>query len=250
MPRIVFAGSRDELRRLLADVPRILSGHAPDPLGIARGLQLRLGVALLSKVQQAFIVKSRGGTGEDGIRWKPMKPASIAGRRTTGGERRQLGISGKRVRGLLTPAQDKRWRSIFAKEKARLIAKFGLGDKEAAARAAQKAWAILKSEGAKTKLAVLGSRQVDIMRDTGRLFRSLSPGVEDRPSGADGQVFQTPPGRVIVGTNVVYAAYQHRLRPLWPPGGRLPEAWWQQLVKAGVRGLAQAVRLLIEGQRS
>lgn len=249
MPQIYFAGNKDELRRLLAEVPRILAGHARDPLGIARGLQLRLGVALLSKVQQAFIVKSRGGTGDDGITWKPMKRASIAQRRTSAGERRQLGISGKRVRGLLTPAEDKRWRFLFAKEKARLIVKFGLGDREASARAAQKAWAILKSEGAQTKLAVLGGRKVDIMRDTGRLFRSLSPGVEDRPSGADGQVFETPPGRVIVGTNVVYAGYQHRMRPLWPPDGRLPSVWWRHLLQVGVRGAARAVRLLVEGWR-
>lgn len=249
MPRIVFAGSREQLRKLLADVPKILAGHAPDPLGIARGLQLRLGVALLSKVQQAFIVKSRGGTGDDGIKWPPLKPETIAQRRTTAGERKQLGITGKRVRGLLTPAEDKRWRAIFAGEKARLIAKFGLSDKDAAARAAQKAWAVLKSQGAKTKLAVLGGRQVDMLRDTDRLFRSLSPGVEDKPSGADGQVFETPPGRVIVGTNVEYAGPQFRRRPAWPPDGRLPDAWWRYLTQVGVRGLARALTLLVGGWR-
>ena len=247
MQRVVFRGSRDQLRKLLASAPRILAGRAADPNGIGRGLCLRLGVALLSKVQQAFIVKSRGGTGDDGIKWKPMKPASIAQRRTTAGERKQLGITGKRTRGLLTPAQDQRWRALFASEKARLIAKFGLGDRAASAKAAQRAWAILKSEGAQTKLAVLGSRQVEIMRDTGRLFRSLSPGVEDKPSGAEGQVFEMPPGRVIVGTNVAYAGYQARMRPLWPPDGHLPAAWWQYLLRVGVRGLARATVLLVEG---
>lgn len=245
--QVIFNGSRVQLKQLLSSVPRLFAGHAPDPHGIARGLQLRLGVALLSKVQQAFVVKSRGGTGDDGIRWPPMKPASIAQRRTTASERRALGISGKRVRGLLTPAEDKRWRAIFAAEKARLIAKFGLGDKDASARAAQKAWAILKASGAKTKLAVLGSRQVDIMRDTGRLFRSLSPGVEDRPSGEAEQVFQTPPGRVIVGTNVPYAGPQHRMRPLWPE--KLPAAWWAHLDRVYLRGAAIAVKKLVEGFR-
>ena len=35
--------------------------------------------------------------------------------------------------------------------------------------------------GAKTKVEVLGGRQVEILRDTGVLFNSLSPGREDQP---------------------------------------------------------------------
>lgn len=243
--RLAFQGSRKELTNLLRQLPALFAGKVSDTLGVARGLQLRVGVALLSKVQQAFIVKSRGGTGEDGIRWPPMKPASIAQRRTTGGERKQLGISGKRTRGLLTPAQDKRWKAIFAQRKAMFIAKFGWGDQAAAAKAAAIAWTVLKAEGAKTKIGTLGNRQVDMCRDTGRYFRSLSPGVEDRPSGADGQVFETPPGKVIVGTNVQYAAYQAKMRPLWPPSGQLPERWWVALKQAAVRGAVQAVKLIL-----
>lgn len=247
MQRVLFRGSREQLRHLLAAVPHILAGQAADPQGIARGLQLRLGVALLSKVQQAFIVKSRGGVGDDGIQWAPMKPASIAQRRTTAQERKTLGITGKRVRGLLTPAEDEEWRKIFAKKKWLFEVKFGMTHREASAFAAAIAWTELKAAGAMTKLAVLGSRTVDMCRDTGRYFRSLSPGVEDKPSGAAEQVFQTPPGRVIVGTNVKYAGRQHKLRPLWPPDGKLPEAWWRYLVQVGVRGLARAVALLVGG---
>lgn len=249
MARVIFHGSREELRGALAQLPRILAGRAPDRLGIAEGLQLRLGVALLSKVQQAFLVKSRGGTGDDGITWRRMKPASIAQRRTTRIERKQLGIGGKRVRGLLTPAQDKRWRLLFARKKAELQAKFGLGDTEASAKAAQFAWGVLKSEGAKTKLAVLGSRQVDMCRDRSRYFRSLSPGVEDKPSGEAEQVFETRGGLVIVGTNVPYAERQHAMRPLWPANGQLPAAWWKYLLQVAVRGAAKAASLLLGGGR-
>lgn len=249
MAHAVFHGTREQLKQLLGQLPRIFAGHVADPLSIAKGLQLRLGVALLSKVQQAFVVKSRGGTGDDGIIWKPMKPASIAQRRTTAAERKQLGISGKRVRGLLTPAEDKRWWKIFAQRKAMFMGKFGLSEQEASGRAAQAAWTILKSQGAKTKLAVLGSRQVDMCRDTSRYFRSLSPGVDDRPSGADGQVFETPPGRVIVGTNVAYAEHQAKMRPLWPAGGKLPDAWWRHLMQVAVRGAMRAASLLVGGWR-
>jgi hypothetical protein len=97
--------------------------------------------------------------------------------------------------------------------------------------------------GAKTKLDVLGGRTVDIGRDTGLLFRSLTPGVDDRPSGAEHQVFETPPGAVIVGSNLPYAGRFHRDRPLWP--GTFPPPWWVALQAAAARGLMVAARQVV-----
>lgn len=37
-----------------------------------------IGVAVLSQSQQAYRVKSRGGTGSDGIKWKPLAASTIA----------------------------------------------------------------------------------------------------------------------------------------------------------------------------
>ncbi len=37
-----------------------------------------LGIRLLSEAVDAFQEKSRGGTGSDGIKWAPLKPATIA----------------------------------------------------------------------------------------------------------------------------------------------------------------------------
>jgi hypothetical protein len=250
---VTFNGSREELVQLMNRLPAILSGQTADPLGIARSLQLRLGVALLSKVQQAFITKSRGGTGEDGIRWAPLTRATIAGRRATAAEKRAAGVGGRRVRGLLTPAQDRKWRAIFATRRARLLLS-GMSPGAASARAASIAWAVLKGDGAQTRLQVFGGRQVDTLRDTGELFRSLSPGAEDKPSGADGQLFDVIPGRVIVGTNK--KTWHHRgvpgrlpARPLWPLDGQLPQAWWSHLLSVYRRGLAVAlVELLRRAQ--
>jgi hypothetical protein len=244
---VTFRGTREDLAGFLRTLPAVLAGNAPDPHGIGQGLKLRLGVALLSKVQQAFIAKSRGGTGEDGITWPALKRETVAQRRSPAGERKALGVGGKRVRGLLTPAQDKRWRLIFARQKASLQARYGLGDAEAAAVAAKVAWATLKREGARTKLEALGGRQVDMCRDTNRYFGSLAPGVEDRPSGADGQVFRVEPGRVVVGSNVEYAAAQHQRRPLWPPDGQLPDAWWDHLLGVAARGLVRALAVMVGG---
>lgn len=243
-----FHGTRADLAEALRRIPQALAG-GPDPFGIAQAIQLRIGVSLLSQIQQDFITKSRGGTGRDGIKWRPLQRSTIAQRRTTPAERKALEITGQRVRGLLTPAEDKRWRQIFASRLAKL--RLLMPEAQAKARAAQIAWATLKSEGAKTKLDVLGGRQVDIGRDTSRMFRSLSPGVGDRPSGEPEQVFDTPQGAVIVGSNVPYFVPFHRKRPVWPLDGRLPKAWADAVRAALNQGIARAVALIVErGRRS
>lgn len=237
--------SRAELNDALRRLPAILSGHEPDTLGIASGFKARLGMALLTEIKLDFITKSRGGIGRDGIKWPPLKRSTIAQRRTSRAEKKELGIGGRRVRGLLTPSQDRRWRQIYGTRLARL--RMTLDENEARARAAQIAWAVLKSEGAKTKLEVLGGRQVDILRDTGELLRSISPGVNTKP---DGQILLTEiPGKIVVGTNK--KPWHHRgvpgrlpARPLWPLSGDIPDAWWEGINRAAERGIAQAARML------
>lgn len=186
-PALVFRGSRAALVRALAAVPAALAGRAPDPVGAARGLQLRLSTALLSQVQQDFVVKSRGGVGRDGVRWAPLKPATLAAR----------------------------------------------------ARARGKAAA--------------GAGKADVLRDTGRLLRSLTPGVDGVARGPD-QVVRTLPGAVVVGTNVPYAEYHQTgtrhlpARPVLPRNGRIPPAYWPAIGLAAARGVARAVVLLLGGR--
>ena len=55
-----------------------------------------------------------------------------------------------------------------------------------------------------TLLMKYGGRQVDILRDTGLLLNSLSPGVVSAE-----QVFKVAPGTVIVGTNRKWAYCHH-----------------------------------------
>lgn len=237
-----FRGSRDDLRRLLVGAVKAFGG-GPDPYGIASGLQLRLGVALLSQIQQDFATKARGGTGRDGITWKPLSPKTVAGRR--------LGPADKKARTLKARApqlSESARRAIEKQIRARAVdlrVRFGLD----AGSARGLARAQVEAEGRRagkvaSVLSVLGGRQVEILRDTGRLLASFSPGLEDRPSGAAEQLFQTPPGEVIVGTNVPYAARQHAARPFWPD--TLPGPWAEALTLAAQRGVAQAVELLTE----
>lgn len=208
---------------------------------------------MLSEVQRAFLTKSRGGVGSDGIQWPPLKPETIARRRTGPGELKELGIRKTGLRPSLSPDQDRRWRQVYARTLRAGLLYLSAG--EAKSRAAAVAWATVKAEGAQTKLQLLGGRKVDMLRDTGLLFRSLSPGVDDRPSGADGQVFDTPPGRVIVGSNV--KPWHHQgdpaknlpARPLWPLDGSLPEKWRASINRAVATGVLIAIQQAFGGTR-
>lgn len=248
VPTSSYQGSRADVRQLLSRLLRALSGVEADPWGVTQAVQLRMGVVLLSLIQQAFIVKSRGGTDDCGIRWPPLKRETIARRRLGKGEAKRLGITGPRTRGLLTPAEDARWRKIFARKTAQLQLR-GMSLADAKARAAQIAWTVLKQEGAKTKLDVLGSRTVDMLRDTGELLRSLTPGVERDGSAAtvDGQILRAAPGKVIVGTNKKPWHHNSGRRLYWPTDGNLPASWWEAILGAGRRGVASAVGQILGG---
>ena len=257
-----YRGTASELVGTIRGFIGTLAGQGNVGASLINGVQLRVANSLLSEIEQAFIQKSRGEVGSDGIKWPPLKRETIAQRRIGPGDLAAIGIKGagqpkSRVRGLLTKEQDKEWRRIFAQTLGWLMAKFGMGEAEAKGRAAQAAWAKLKAMGAKTKLEVLGGRQVDILRDTGKLLASFSPGLTpeearqaaitglwpDKPSGAEGQVLRTAPGRITVGTKE--KPWHHKRRPFWPD--YLPEPWARTMEKAAARGIQEAVTMIVRG---
>lgn len=245
-----FRGSREQARQIVGRLAGILSGREPDNLGVARGVHAAIGFAALSDIKQDFVRKSRGETGEDGVKWKKLSREYLAyGRRFGRGE--QAGGQ----KGLLTADQLKRWQQLFAMHLARL--RLSLDEGEAKARAAAIAWAKLKSEGAKTKLEVYGNRQADIGRDTGVLLNSLSPGelansgpntTYAKPTGDGGaeQIFQIMRNGVIVGTNVKYAAAFNKLRPFIPEDGKIPEAWQERWLDVANQGVLIGCRMMLE----
>jgi hypothetical protein len=87
---------------------------------------------------------------------------------------------------------------------------------------------------------------VDIGRDTGKMFKSFTPGNDDVPSGATDQIFETPPGRVVVGTNVPYATKFSESRPFWPRGGKMPTAWAREINEALERAIVKAVVIIAQ----
>ncbi|MGE3410127.1 MAG: hypothetical protein AB7I37_25310 [Pirellulales bacterium] len=259
MPRYVIYTrlSRSELKARLAQLPRILSGHVTDSLGIARGFKLRLAVAWLSKIKQAFIVKARGGTDECGISWPPLSPKYLAYGRGPKSTRTAGKHSPGGKDGFMSKTQLAAWRKIYARNLAWLAVDLPLV--ESKARAAQIAWAAMKRQGVKTKLQVFGSRVVEILRDRGLLFNSLSPGIlsERGPDASysppDGQALIDNPGELLVGTNVDYAKYhqgddeQPGRRRIWPRADEIPASWLEDFSETAASGIPVAIQMIARG---
>lgn len=224
-----YTGRREDLVDRLRGLPSMLAGRTPDPDGTVRGLLLALGLQALSLIKGAFIVKSRGGTDEAGITWKKLDPKYVAY------QRRHPGRPRGGPRPTLNAAQDRQWRAIYATMSRRLIAE-GMEAKSAGAQAAAAAWAHAKANGATTLLERYGNAPVEILRDTGLLLNTLSPG-----SGHPDQILRPGPGKVTVGSNLKKAGRLHKDRPLWPE--ELPPAWETRLADT----LGDGIKLVIGG---
>jgi hypothetical protein len=283
--KVYFHGTREQAREIVRNLAAILTGRTRDSLNIAQGVFLALGFAALSDIKADFIRKSHGGVGEDGEQWPKLSPEYLAYQRRFGpGEKRALNkaagvtagmkfapgsilkttviehtITEKIVqnKGLLTKAQVKRWNLIFSRTLARLLLSMPPG--EAKARAAQIAWATLKREGAKTMLDVYGHGEVDILRDTGVLLNSLSPGritgsTYSKPTadGGEEQIFTTIANGVIVGTNVPYASvHNHGSAKLGIPKRQFlpkeaPRVWVERWLRVANQAFSTALRMAFQ----
>jgi hypothetical protein len=227
------ASNRQRLASLLADLPSALTKARAGAAERIREAALRAGgLAALEIIKAAFVVKSRGGMDEAGVQWQPLSPKTIAyGRRHPGLARRRKSAleKGRAGRPLLTDRLDALWRRIFAGTLRGLEA---AGDPAARGKAAAKAWRVVKAAGGQTILGRYGGIAVEIGRDTGRLFASLSPGAADN-------LLEIAANVVAVGTNVEYAGAFHGKRPLWPE--RWPDVWADHVADM----MAQAITLAL-----
>jgi hypothetical protein len=257
MPTLFVAASRrPELEAVLRQLPGILAGTEADVGGIARGFKMRVSFAFFSLVKEAFIVKSRGGTDAAGIKWPPLSREYLAYTRPMNGRQppRAGGLAPGGNDGFMTAAQLNQWRRDFAGAMKYLSVQ--IGEDAARGQAAAIAWSKAKSRGVRTKLEVFGEREVEILRDRGILFNSLSPGqineagVDATYSPPEDQVAEDGPGWLLVGTNVEYAYYHHvqpGIRPLWPKNGNLPAVWIDEIMEVAVSGLERIGELLQNG---
>jgi hypothetical protein len=264
--QIYYRGNREMVRDAVIGVVRSVTGNSSDHAALAQAVHTAIGVAALSDIKSDFVTKARGGVGEDGVKWPPLDPKTLAYHRRFGkGEQAALkkaaGLGrGNRFapgqnKGLLTAAQLKRWRQIYASRLRKFAASMDIG--EAKAKAAAIAWKILKDEGAKTKLEVYGHREHEILRDTGVMLNSLSIGVLS-PDGsyeppAD-QIFRVIDSGVIVGTNVPYASVHQNgsdkrgipARPFLPKDS-VPVVWLNRWRAAASRAITGAIRYVFAG---
>lgn len=216
--------SRADLRAAVRRLAAAAAGRG-DP---AAGTRIAAAAAEAAQEQVAadFARLSAGGGTSWRGPWPALSPRTVAARPP----QPPLRPGANPRRPLLSESQDARWRAIYAGLFSRLRVKVGAG--EAARVAAAVAWARLKAEGAKTKLGTLGTRDVELLRVSGRLADSLGPG------GGPDKVFEAFAGGLAVGSALPYADRQFATRPWHPEGGASPEtlAAVGEAVRDAVRG--------------
>jgi hypothetical protein len=235
---VYVRATRAAVRQAVAAIPATARAGG----ATADALMVRLGMTALGRIRAAFIVKARGGTDEAGDKWKPLSPYTVAYSRRHPGVPPAAQRAASRPSWALTARQRGRWWDLYR----RGLAMYR-GDKGHAAR---RAWFIIKEEGATTLFDKYGGTTVDILRDTGLLLNSLSPGV-----ATGEQVFRVGHGEVIVGTNRKWAGVHHRgsrngripQRRLWPEPGRWPSSWWLDILDQGRQGLVDVAIHLLGG---
>lgn len=234
---IYLRATRADVRQAMAALPSVARGGGT----AATALLTRCAQAVLTRIRAAFIVKMHGGTDEAGDSWPPLSPRTIAARLAK--QARGRGQPATRPSSALNAKQSERWWQVYRKQLA--IYK---GNKS---HAAAVAWLVLKREGATTLVDKYGYRKVDILRDTGLLLKSISPG-----EGNEATVFRVQPGEAVIGTNRKGAAAHHHGAPsrnlpqrrLWPPPSKWPVSWWIAIGRQAVDGLRDlAVSILKEG---
>jgi hypothetical protein len=205
MAEIVYHGSRAELGAIFRRLAGMLSGRVPDTYGVADGFNLRLSTALLSQIQQDFLVKSRGGTGRDGIKWAPLSPKTIA----YGEADHPRGVGGDGVREADGPTAEPDARAGPAMAGRSSPARSGASGSTVGCPRGKPGPRPRPSRGrrssAKGRRRSSASSAVVRWTSCGTPAYSSArsrPGVADGPSGEEGQVLRFQPGRLVVGTNV------------------------------------------------
>jgi phage gpG-like protein len=251
--------SREAIRQQVIALAGMISGRVPDAGNVSLQFKLRIAVAFFSKVKEAFVEKARGGRDEAGISWQPLSVRYLAyGRR--GVLREVKKAERKFVRDGVNFESQRLYKTTFNREFARLAAQM---DRKLARQIASRiALQAAEKKSGKTKLEAAATLRpgadYEILRDTGVLLNSLSPGVyagEAYTPKTPQQIVRTTGNELIVGTNVAYADTHHTgyatknipARPLWPEGHQLPQSWIQDFQAAGRRGLEKALLLLLTG---
>jgi hypothetical protein len=222
---------------------------------VARGVLVRIANSLTSQIQQDFIVKSRRGTGRDGIHWPELQPETVARRTVSPRDEREVRKQLKELRERAYRDELARLRaSAFSSFEPRTITKADLRiDDVLIKRARRYAKELADAAAKQLRRQVLSTREVDILRDTGAMLKAFTPGVGLNEPSNPGQIFDVRPGFVTVGNK---EKPWHQLgndnlpaRSSWPADDSIPEAWWPAIILAAERGMRDALFLVIKAGR-
>ena len=220
-------------------IPKALASRSRSNLNAC--LLNHLAYNLFQKIGRSYELKADGKSDQFGMSWKPLLPATIAARPVTPADFAHARVK-KGQRGILTSAENKKWKAIFWKKYAKL--RLTMGDAKAKQSAARMAWAILKAAGAKTRLSVFGRRKVKILRLSDRLYDSLCAGTlsGNRYYKPREQIFDYLNGELTMGTGVPYSSHQNKRRRLIPSMTNMVRGGWvRDAMKASAKGLTQVL---------
>jgi hypothetical protein len=192
---------------------------------------------LYTRIWRAYEDKSQGRADDLGNSWKPLSLTTIRNRLNQDHSGRFPFSTNKGKRPSLSSKHDRQWKAVYAKEVARLAPLIGLA--EAKPKAAQLAWGVVKSRGAKTTPQLLEQYRgkVHILVDTGRLQKSFAPGVVTSagyvPPNAD-QKYEVRNYEYVIGSNVPYYNDVAVVRPIIPNNH---SKWVEESIREAIRKL-------------
>lgn len=268
---IRIRGTRAQVVNRLLQIGPTLAGKVRDIQGIVPEAFVAMGLAVLGMAHAHFDRLSQGGRGDDGTEWPDLSPVTLG--------LRDKNTAPKAIQGLMeevknAPAYRKR---MFERNLNKMKALFevGGGGNESANIDApgirKKALRILelmkpyiteaRYERTKKQLELRGpkgkkrrqyfervavaSAGALILRDTGRLFNSLSPILR-----TEDQIVKASPGAIEIGTNVEYAKYHQsneprKLKadgtPILPRRHFLPDTMPEEWLKEAAKTLKEMV---------
>lgn len=213
------------VRFLIQSIPDYISGNRNDKYGINKIYRSNFVAKMFELIYKSYEMRSEGRPDDYGNSFTRLKRETIAERPLRKGDVTLLGLSAsqnrgvslkQRTRGMLTPEQDKMWRVEFVKVFKKLVLNYSM--EKAKEIASKIAWARVRRAGAKTKVEILGSRNVLIMRDTDRLFDSFEPSKVSNNSyrPKKDQLVKFEKGKITLGTLVPYADFHNKTRPIIP----------------------------------
>jgi len=196
---------------------KVLYGQSPKYISVFNIYRAMMSQLVMKRLNASFWARAKRGADDLGNIWAPLAPSTHAYKPLSPMEKGTYSIDGTLKRGLLTPAQDHLWRTIFARIYQRAKKK-GVSDKEAKKEAAERAWGVVKARGGRTLIGL--GRITDTNIRTGRLVAATKPGTvtNNRYYAPKDQVIRIGPrGAVKITFNIPYIKRVDAVRPVVPP---------------------------------